>query len=214
MHNNAASITIMRRRKRAARFRPLLKSAAVAMAAAIDDVSGQEDCRHLLIRVPDDWRFSRIDDHRLARAIDTVALDRRNPDGLPAGRYLRLPIEPLVDPWGRVSVGLEFDTPTGTQTAELSVQTRDDRPDCDGAAGEAEDGIRLYAQSLLQLTGRTTIFFVEGSTGDVVDLTDDEVGRWSQSDSDGQHTLYIRRDRSGRRSGAIAVRCGIEVKLG
>ena len=62
----------MRRRNPAARFRPVLKVAKVAMAAAIDDIASNDECRHLLIRVPDDWHFRRIEDHRLHAGIDMV----------------------------------------------------------------------------------------------------------------------------------------------
>ena len=212
---------MMPRRKRAAQFRPVLNAAKVAVAASIgSDVSGSEDCRYLLIRFPDDWTFKRIDDSRLADQIETVKIGRRHPDGIPVGRYLRVPVEPLVDPWGRVAVGLEFETPQGPQSAELTVQTHDDAaPPAEGSApaflsSDLDEGIRLSSNSLLRLTNKSTVFFVEGNPGDMLDLTDDETGQWSIGDSDGAHTLYIRRDRSGRRSAALAVRCGIAVKVG
>jgi len=218
---------MMPRRKRAAPFRPVLNAAAkVAVAASIgSDVSGSEECRYLLIRFPDDWTFKRIDDTRLVDQIETVKIGRRHPDGIPVGRYLRVPVEPLVDPWGRVAVGLEFETPQGLQSAELTVQTHDDAappaegsgstaPNGDHGTGDPDEGIRLSSNSLLRLTNKSTVFFVEGNPGDMLDLTDDETGQWSVGDSDGAHTLYIRRDRSGRRSAALAVRCGIAVKVG
>ena len=82
----------MRRRKPAERFRPVLKSSAIALAASIDDTPDGADCRFLLVRYPDSWAFKSADDHRLDGKIESVTIERRHPDGIPGGRYLRVPV--------------------------------------------------------------------------------------------------------------------------
>jgi hypothetical protein len=204
---------IMRRRKPADRFRPVLKSSAIAVAASIEDMSSGSDFRFLLVRYPDDWQFRGADDRRLEGKIETVIIERRHPDGIPGGRYLRVPIDSVVDPWGRVAIDLEFDTPHGVQHAELSIQTRDDALAGAKIHEEGPENIHITGGSVLAQTAAASIFFVDGSPGDVLDLTDDPVGRWSAGDSDGTHTLYVRRDQAGERSAALAVRNGITVQV-
>jgi len=205
----------MRRRKPAERFRPVLKSSAIAVAASIDDMADGPDCRFLLVRYPESWEFKGADDHRLEGKIESVTIQRRHPDGIPGGSYLRVPVDSMIDPWGRVAVDLEFDTPEGVQHAELSIQTRDDTQTGGNAAAQVEhpESMHIVGGSVLALTGPSSVFFVEGSSGDVLDLTDDKTGRWSVGDSDGTHTLYLRHDRSGQRSATLAVRNGILVSL-
>src|SRR3954467_1280802 len=99
---------IMRRRKPAERFRPLLQSSAIAVAASIDDVSDGSEFRFLLVRYPESWEFKGTDDHRLDGKVGCVTVERRHPDGIPSGRYLRVPVEAVVDPWGRVAIDLAF----------------------------------------------------------------------------------------------------------
>jgi hypothetical protein len=203
---------MIRRRKSADRFKPVLKSSAIAVAASIEDMSDGADFRFLLVRYPDNWAFKGADDHRLHGRIDSVNIERRHPDGIPSGRYLRVPIDSIVDPWGRVAVDLEFETPEGAQHAELTIQTRDDTT----AANHDDSGpesIRIIGGWVLAQTGASAIFFVEGSAGDVLDLTDDQVGRWTVGDSDGTHRLYLRHDRGGQRTATLAVRNGVTVSL-
>lgn len=203
----------MRRRKPAERFRPVLKSSAIAVAASIEDMSEGGDVRFLLVRYPDDWSFKGTDDHRLNGKVETVAIERRHPDGIPSGRYLRVPVDCVVDPWGRVAIDLAFDTPEGVQHAELTIQTRDDAiAACDGAAADAET-IHITGGSVLAQTAASAVFFIEGSPGDVLDLSDDRAGHWSAGDSDGTHTLYLRHDKIGKRTATLAVRNGITVSL-
>lgn len=205
----------MRRRKPADRFRPVLKSSAIAVAASIEDMSDGSDFRFLLVRYPDDWVFNGADDHRLAGKIESVVIERRHPDGIPSGRYLRVPIDSIIDPWGRVAIDLEFDTPEGTQHAELSIQTRDDAVANTAATSQdnGPDTIHITGGSVLAQTAASSIFFVEGSPGDVLDLTDDQAGHWSAGDSDGTHRLYLRHDLAGKRTAALAVRNGISVSV-
>jgi hypothetical protein len=205
----------MRRRNSAERFRPVLKSSVIALAASIDDGSDGGDFRFLLVRHPDSWTFNGTDDHRLAGKIETVTIERRHPDGIPSGRYLRVPIDSLVDPWGRVAIDLAFDTPDGVQHAELSIQTRDDTMKAGAATGPGDDPetIRIAGGLILAQTADSAIFFVEGSAGDMLDLSDDKTGRWIAGDSDGTHTLYLRHDTSGRRTGTVAVRNGVAVSV-
>lgn len=205
----------MLRRKAAERFRPVLNSSAIAVAASIEDMSDGSAFRFLLVRYPDGWQFKGADDHRLAGKIEAVTIERRHPDGIPSGRYLRVPIDAIVDPWGRVAVDLEFDTPEGLQHAELTIQTRDDAmasrnplKDDDGA-----ETIHITGGSVLAQTAASAIFFIEGSAGDVLDLTDDATGRWTPGDSDGTHTLYLRHDQAGKRTATLAVRHGITVAV-
>jgi hypothetical protein len=177
-------------------------------------MSDGSDFRFLLVRHPDDWSFGGADDHRLAGKIESVTIERRHPDGIPSGRYLRVPIDSIIDPWGRVAVDLAFETPDGTQHAELTIQTRDETM---AAAMRSEDdgleSIRISGSTVLAHTAASSIFFVEGSTGDILDLTDDQSGRWSTGDSDGTHTLYLRHSQTGKRTAALAVRNGITVSL-
>jgi hypothetical protein len=205
----------MRRRNPADRFRPVLKSSVIAVAASIEDMSDGADFRFLLVRHPDNWRFVGTDDHRLAGKIETVTIERRHPDGIPSGRYLRVPIDSIVDPWGRVTIDLEFETPQGAQHAELSIQTRDDTMKVAGApdGGDGPETIRITGGSVLAQTAASAIFFVEGNAGDVLDLSDDKTGRWSAGDSDGTHTLYLRHDKAGKRTAAVAVRNGVAVSV-
>lgn len=205
----------MRRRKSAERFRPVLKSAAIALAASIEDMSDGPDVRFLLVRHPDGWAFNGTDDHRLAGKIETVTIERRHPDGIPSGRYLRVPIDSLVDPWGRVAVDLAFDTPDGVQHAELSIQTRDDAMKADATPdpGDCPETIRISGGLILAQTADSAIFFVEGSAGDMLDLSDDKTGRWIAGDSDGTHTLYLRHDNVGKRTAAVAVRNCVAVSV-
>jgi hypothetical protein len=205
---------MIRRRKPADRFRPVLKSSAIAVAASIDDVSDGSDFRFLLVRYPDGWAFKGTDDHRLDGKVESVTIERRHPDGIPSGRYLRVPIDCVVDPWGRVAIDLAFDTPEGEQHAELTIQTRDDTM----AAREigAENGpetIHITGGSILAQTAASAVFFIEGNPGDVLDLSDDRVGHWKAGDSDGTHTLYLRHDTAGKRTAALAVRNGITVSV-
>ena len=204
-----------RRRKPAERFRPVLNSSAIAVAASIDDMSDGSAFRSLLVRFPDGWSFKGTDDVQLIGKIETVTIERRHPDGIPGGRYLRVPIDTVVDPWGRVAIDLAFDTPDGEQHAELTIQTRDDTlvvGDVHSHAADAET-IHITGGSVLAQTAASSIFFVEGSPGDVLDLTDDQAGHWSVGDSDGTHTLYLRTDGAGERTAALAVRNGITVSV-
>ena len=204
----------MRRRKSAERFRPVLKSSAIAVAASIEDMADGSDFRFLLVRHPDGWTFKRADDHRLHGKIETVTIQRRHPDGVPSGRYLRVPIDSIVDPWGRVAVDLEFETYEGIQHAELSIQTRDDAAASGFSAEVDAESMHMYGGAVLAETAAASIFFVEGNRGDVLDLTDDKTGRWQAGDSDGAHTLYRRHDPSGKHTATIAVRKGITVNVG
>lgn len=205
---------MIRGRKPADRFRPVLKSSAIAVAASIEDMSDGSDFRFLLVRYPDAWVFQGADDHRLAGKIESVVIERRHPDGIPSGRYLRVPIDSIVDPWGRVAVDLEFDTPEGPQHAELSIQTRDDALTTpEASAQDAAETIHITGGSVLAQTAASSIFFVEGNTGDVLDLSDDQAGCWSAGDTDGTHTLYVRHDHAGKRTAALAVRRGITVSV-
>jgi len=206
----------MRRRKPAARFRPVLKSSAIAVAASIDDLSEGPDFRFLLVRYPETWTFKSTDDHRLDGKIESMTIDRRHPDGIPSGHYLRVPVDPIVDPWGRVAVDFAFDTPDGVQHAELTIQTRDDvmantKPPLEG---EGPETIHITGGSVLAQTAASAVFFVEGSPGDVLDLSDDKIGRWKAGDSDGTHTLYLRHDPAGKRTATVAVRNGMTVSVG
>jgi hypothetical protein len=205
----------MRRRKPAERFRPVLKSSAIAVAASIDDMSDGSDVRFLLVRHPDSWSFKGTDDHRLDGKVESVTIERRHPDGIPSGRYLRVPVDSVVDPWGRVAIELEFDTPEGVQHAELTIQTRDDTMAASLASNEASDPetIHITGGTVLAQTAAAAVFFVEGSPGDVLDLSDDHTGRWSAGDSDGTHTLYLRHDQGGQRTATLAVRKGITVSV-
>jgi hypothetical protein len=79
-----------------------------------------------------------------------------------------------------------------------------------------EDGpetIRITGGSILGQTAPSAVFFVEGNAGDVLDLTDDLAGRWTAGDSDGTHTLYLRHDKSGKRTATLAVRNGVTVSV-
>jgi len=202
----------MHRRNGPARFRPVLRSTGMAMAPSTDEISGAQDCRALLVKIPDEWTFRRVDDQRYTGEIETVLVKPRDPDGVPAGRYLRFAVDQLIDPWGRVAVGMEFDTPDGTQRAELSLETRDDAMRSE--AGGEIDGIEVDAKSLLALEGGSqSPLFVEGGPGDSLDLSDDPEGRWHTGDTDGTHTLYIRRDDNGRRTQTLAVRNAVSVRL-
>jgi hypothetical protein len=206
----------MRRRKPAERFRPVLKSSAIAVAASIEDMSENADCRFLLVRHPEAWTFKGADDHRLDGKVEAVKIERRHPDGIPSGCYLRVPVDSVVDPWGRVAIDLAFDTPDGVQHAELTIQTRDDALNgspISGLVGEPET-IRITGGAVLAQTAAAAVFFIEGSAGDVLDLSDDQAGRWTPGDSDGTHTLYLRHDQAGQRTATIAVRNGISVSLG
>src|SRR4051812_37127945 len=186
---------MIRRRKPAERFRPVLKSSAIAIAASIDDVADGSDFRFLLVRYPEGWAFNGTDDHRLDGKVGCVTVERRHPDGIPSGRYLRVPVEAVVDPWGRVAIDLAFDTPEGVQHAELTIQTRDDTmAACETGAEVGLESIHVTGGSVLAQTAPSSVFFVEGSRGDVLDLSDDAAGRWAAGDSDGTHTLYLRRD--------------------
>ncbi|HVZ00373.1 MAG TPA: hypothetical protein VHA35_12760 [Dongiaceae bacterium] len=184
----------------------------MAIAPSIDEIPGTSEPRALLVKIPDDWTFRRFDDQRYTGDVETVAVKPRDPDGVPPGRYLRVAVDQLIDPWGRVAVGMEFDTPAGVQRAELSLETQDE-------ALKAEthppiDGIEVDAKSLLALDGGSqSLLFVEGRPGDTLDLSDDPEGRWSGGDTDGTHTLYIRRDDDGRRTATLAVRNAVAVKL-
>ena len=174
---------------------------------------GSAEPRALLVKIPEDWTFQRFDDQRYMGEVETVTVKPRDPDGVPAGRYLRVAVDQLVDPWGRVAVGMEFDTPAGLQRAELSLETHDDalKPE---AAHLQMDGIEVDAKSLLALDGSAqSLLFVEGRPGDTLDLSDDPEGRWQNGDTDGTHTLYIRRDQDGRRTATLAVRNAVAVKL-
>jgi hypothetical protein len=184
----------------------------MAIAPDIEEVAGTLEPRALLVKIPDDWTFRRFDDQRYMGDVETVAVRPRDPDGVPPGRYLRVAVDQLIDPWGRVAVGMEFDTPTGPQRAELSLQTQDDalKPEVHPAL----DGIEVDAKSLLALDGGAhSLLFVEGRAGDTLDLSDDPEGRWQSGDNDGTHTLYIRRDQDGRRNATLAVRNAVAVKL-
>jgi hypothetical protein len=206
---------IMRRRKPAERFRPVLKSSAIAVAASIDDMSEGADFRFLLVRYPEGWSFNGTDDHRLDGKVESVTIERRHPDGIPSGRYLRVPVDSVVDPWGRVAIDLAFDTPDGVQHAELTIQTRDDAMAADVASGLPSDPetIHITGGSVLAQTASAAVFFVEGSRGDVLDLSDDQAGLWSAGDTDGTHTLYLRHDRAGKRTATLAVRNGVTVSM-
>jgi len=205
---------MIRRRKPAERFRPVLKSSAIAVAASIDDVSDGSDFRFLLVRYPDDWVFKGSDDHRLDGKVESVTIERRHPDGIPSGRYLRVPVDAVVDPWGRVAVDLAFDTPDGVQHAELTIQTRDDAMAApDASLDGGPETIHITGGSVLAQTAAAAVFFIEGSRGDVLDLSDDQTGLWTAGDSDGTHTLYLRHDRIGKRTATLAVRNGITVSV-
>ncbi len=203
---------MMGRRGAPARFRPVLRSTGMAIAPSIDDVSGSQDCRALLVKIPEDWTFRRVDEQRYTGEIETVQVKPRDPDGIPAGRYLRLAVDKLIDPWGHVAVGMEFETPDGVQRAELSLETRDDVLKPDSSAHHA-DGIEVDAKSLLALDGGESLLFVEGRPGDVLDLSGDLDGRWSTGDSDGTHTLYVRHDEAGNRTATLAVKNAVSVRL-
>jgi hypothetical protein len=206
---------IMRRRKPADRFRPVLKSSAIAVAASIDDMSDGTDVRFLLVRHPESWTFKGTDDHRLDGKVESVTIERRHPDGIPGGRYLRVPVDAVVDPWGRVAIELEFDTPEGLQHAELTIQTRDDTmaANLTGGVEGGPETIHITGGSVLAQTSASAVFFIEGSSGDVLDLSDDRAGRWTAGDSDGTHTLYLRYDQGGKRTATLAVRNGITVSV-
>jgi hypothetical protein len=205
---------MIRRRKPAERFRPVLKSSAIAIAASIDDVADGSDFRFLLVRYPEGWAFNGTDDHRLDGKVESVTIERRHPDGIPSGRYLRVPVDSVVDPWGRVAIDLAFDTPEGVQHAELTIQTRDDAMATQEAGDEnGPESIHITGGSVLAQTAASAVFFIEGNPGDVLDLSDDQAGHWSAGDSDGTHTLYLRRDTAGKRTAALAVRNGITVSL-
>jgi hypothetical protein len=193
----------------------VLKSSAIAVAASIEDMSDGQDFRFLLVRYPDGWVFKGADDRRLEGKIECVSIQRRHPDGIPSGHYLRVPIDSVVDPWGRVAIDLEFETYEGVQHAELSIQTRDDTlaVGTPQPAGDGPEPMHMIGGTVLAQTAAASIFFVEGNAGDVLDLTDDTTGRWSAADSDGTHTLYVRRDNAGQRSATIAVRNGISVSV-
>jgi hypothetical protein len=204
----------MRRRKPAERFRPVLKSSAIAVAASIDDMSDGTDVRFLLVRHPEAWTFKGADDHRLDGKVESVTIERRHPDGIPGGRYLRVPVDAVVDPWGRVAIELEFDTPDGVQHAELTIQTRDETMAANPAGLEGgPETIHITGGSVLAQTAASAVFFIEGSAGDVLDLSDDRAGRWTPGDSDGTHTLYLRHDQGGKRTATLAVRNGITVSV-
>jgi hypothetical protein len=202
----------MRRRIGPARFRPILRSTGMAIAPSIDEIPGSAEPRALLVKIPDAWTFRRFDDQRYIGDVETVTVRPRDPDGVPPGRYLRVAVDQLIDPWGRVAVGMEFDTPDGSQRAELSLETQDDalKPDIH----QQMDGIEVDAKSLLALDGGSqSPLFVEGRAGDTLDLSDDPEGRWQSGDSDGTHTLYIRRSEDGKRTATLAVRNAVAVRL-
>jgi hypothetical protein len=205
---------MIRRRKPAERFRPILKSSAIAVAASIDDVSDGSDFRFLLVRYPDGWTFKDTDDHRLDGKVESVTIERRHPDGIPSGRYLRVPVDAVVDPWGRVAIDLAFDTPDGVQHAELTIQTRDDTMAAtDAGDADGPEAIHITGGSVLAQTAAAAVFFIEGNRGDVLDLSDDQTGRWTAGDSDGTHTLYMRHDTGGKRTATLAVRNGVAVSV-
>jgi hypothetical protein len=205
---------MIRRRKPADRFRPVLKSSAIAVAASIDDMADGSDCRFLLVRYPDGWTFNGSDDHRLDGKVESVTIERRHPDGIPSGRYLRVPVESVVDPWGRVAIDLAFDTPDGVQHAELTIQTRDDTMAApDAGTADGPETIHITGGSVLAQTAASAVFFIEGNAGDVLDLSDDQGGHWKAGDSDGTHRLYLRHDSAGKRTAALAVRKGITVSV-
>jgi hypothetical protein len=184
----------------------------MAIAPSIDEVPGTAEPRALLVKIPDEWTFRRFDDQRYVGEVETVTVKPRDPDGVPAGRYLRVAVDQLIDPWGRVAVGMEFETPAGTQRAELSLETQDDalKPEIH----HQMDGIEVDAKSLLALDGGSQqLLFVEGRVGDMLDLSDDPEGRWQSGDSDGTHTLYIRRNEDGKRTATLAVRNAVSVRL-
>ena len=202
------------RRRKAERFRPVLNSSAIAVAASIDDMSDGADFRFLLVRYPDGWEFNGTDDHRLDGKVESVTIERRHPDGIPGGRYLRVPVDSVVDPWGRVAIDLAFDTPEGVQHAELTIQTRDDAMASTALGLEGgPETIHITGGSVLAQTAASAVFFIEGSAGDVLDLSDDRTGRWTAGDSDGTHTLYLRHDQGGQRTATLAVRNGITVSV-
>jgi len=184
----------------------------MAIAPNIDEIPGTSEPRALLVKIPDAWTFRRFDDQRYTGDVETVAVKPRDPDGVPPGLYLRVAVDQLIDPWGRVAVGMEFDTPDGPQRAELSLETQDDalKPE----VHQPMDGIEVDAKSLLALDGGTqSPLFVEGRPGDTLDLSDDPEGHWQTGDTDGTHTLYVRRDEDGRRTATLAVRNAVSVKL-
>jgi hypothetical protein len=128
---------------------------------------------------------------------------------------LRVPVDAVVDPWGRVAIELEFDTPDGIQHAELTIQTRDEAMAANTAGGLDGDPetIHITGGSVLAQHAASAVFFIEGSAGDVLDLSDDRTGHWTAGDSDGTHTLYLRHDPRGQRTATLAVRNGITVSL-
>jgi hypothetical protein len=202
----------MRRRNGPARFRPFLRSTGMAIAPGIDETPGTAEPRTLLVKIPEEWSFRRFDDQRYTGDIETVVVKPRDPDGVPPGRYLRIAVDELIDPWGRVAVGMEFDTPVGIQRAELSLETHDEQMKTD--VSPQIDGIEVDAKSLLALDGTAqSPLFVEGGAGDMLNLSDDPEGRWQTGDTDGTHTLYIRRDEDGRRNATLAVQNAVSVRL-
>jgi hypothetical protein len=199
---------------RAIPARPFLDCAAVGLTVSLGDPFGQRDSRALLVQIPETWRLAGVEDRSFENDVETISLGDRNPEGIPGGRYLRLAVDPLLDPWGRVMVGLNFDTPDGRRHAELSVQTKEDNPPAKAISiGEKPLGTRLTAKTVLELGGKAKILFVDGGQGDVLDLSGDRRGNWAQGDTDGVHTLFLRSTRTGKRGILLAVRNGVAVKL-
>jgi hypothetical protein len=198
---------------------PFLNCGAVGLTVTLGDDAGETQGRALLVQIPEDWHLAGVEDRSFETGIETVRLRDGDSHGIPAGRYLRLAIDPLLDPWGRVMVGLSFETPDGPRHAELTVQTREEKPVMHGAGcakGIREpkgDGIRLTAERVLELGRKAQVLFVDGGRGDVLDLRGDRRGNWAQGDSDGVHTLFLRSTRAGKRSILLAVRNGVAVKL-
>jgi hypothetical protein len=190
----------------------------VGLTVSLGGGSDQNQGRALLVQIPEDWRLAGVEDRSFENGIETVTLEDGVSEGIPPGRYLRLAIDPLIDPWGRVMVGLDFETPDGPRHAELTVQTKEENPALcrmgdPGDDPAAESGTRLTAEMVLELGGKAKVLFVDGGRGDVLDLRGDRRGKWAQGDSDGVHTLFLRSTRAGKRSILLAVRNGVAVKL-
>jgi hypothetical protein len=194
---------------------PFLDGAALGMSINLGN-SDDRESRALLVQIPESWRLAGVEDRSYESAVETITLPDRNPHDVPAGQYLRLAVEPLLDPWGRVMLGLDFETPDGPRHAELMAQTRDESLQAKTARNEnipSGSGIRLTAKTVLELSRKEKILFVDGGLGDLLDLSGDRRGFWSQGDSDGVHTLFSRSTRSGRREITLAVRNSVAVKL-
>jgi hypothetical protein len=187
----------------------------VGLTVTLGDDADEMQGRALLVQIPEDWHLAGVEDRSFENGIETVILRDGDSDGIPAGRYLRLAIDPLLDPWGRVMVGLNFETPDGLRHAELTVQTKEEASTLhrEEGAPDVEGGTRLTAEMVLELGGKSQVLFVDGGQGDVLDLRSDRRGKWAQGDSDGVHTLFLRSTRAGKRSILLAVRNGVAVKL-